>query len=54
VIPASVTEIGNEAFAGCKRLKSVVLPDGVKLGRNAFKGSPCEKAVRAGRRRPRT
>ena len=51
VIPDSVTKIGKDAFAGCKRLKSEVLPNGVKLGRNAFNGCPCEKVVRAGRRR---
>jgi TolA-binding protein len=38
-IPSSVTEIGNNAFAGCTNLTSVTIPDSVtSIGMNAFGG----------------
>jgi hypothetical protein len=37
IIPASVTEIGNRAFCGCRRLTSIVIPDSVTgIGVGAF------------------
>ena len=30
-IPASITNIGEKAFAGCANLKEVILPDGLKI-----------------------
>lgn len=38
-IPYTVKEIEEEAFLGCKALQSVVLPTGVKLGKNVFEPS---------------
>ena len=39
VIPASVTEIGEYAFSGCRSLSSIVIPEGVtEIGSGAFKG----------------
>ncbi len=39
IIPASVTIIGNEAFADCPGLEKVTIPDSVKIiGSNAFSG----------------
>ena len=41
-IPEDVTEIGDGAFEGCKKLTSVTIPAGVtEIGYNAFKG--CKK-----------
>lgn len=37
-IPASVKEIGNYAFANNKKLKTVIMPRGVKLGTGVFDG----------------
>ena len=38
VIPEGVTEIGSDAFEGCKKLKQVTIPEGVtKIGYQAFK-----------------
>jgi len=38
-IPASVTSIGNYAFAGCTGLSSIVIPEGVtRIGKGAFHG----------------
>ena len=40
--PEGVTEIGERAFDGCEKLKSVVIPEGLtKIGAGAF--SDCEK-----------
>jgi len=39
-IPPGVTRIGDWAFSGCHGLKSVTLPKGVKIGRDAFRGCP--------------
>ncbi len=36
----SVATIGDEAFAGCKKLSAITLPEGVTLGQNLFSG--CE------------
>ncbi|MCR5324622.1 MAG: leucine-rich repeat protein [Lachnospiraceae bacterium] len=37
VLPDSLEEIGDQAFAGCVNLKSIVIPEGVtKIGRRAF------------------
>ena len=41
VIPDSVTEIGHRAFAGCKDLVSIHIPEGVKIMDAAFAGCPC-------------
>ncbi len=39
IVPAMITEIGEEAFASC-RIEKVILPNGVhEIGRNAFAGS---------------
>ena len=39
VVESSITEIGTDAFMGCGRLFSVVLPDGIeKIGHYAFYG----------------
>ena len=44
VIPKEVTTIIDLAFEGCKNLKSVTIPDGVKyIGWEAFKNSGLEK-----------
>ena len=41
VIPDSVTEIGDNAFSGCKSLKEITIPDSViDIGERAFEG--CE------------
>ena len=53
VIHGSVKSIEFMTFHGCKKLTSVEIRDGVKLGRKVFNGCPCEKAVRAMRRRHR-
>lgn len=37
-IPASVKEIGNYAFANNKKLKTIKMPSGVKLGTGVFDG----------------
>ena len=42
VIPDSVTEIGYRAFAGCKDLVHIDIPDSVKIVHDAFYGCPCE------------
>lgn len=39
VIPPTINEIGDEAFKGCTRLKTVTVPGGATLGKGAFKGS---------------
>jgi len=39
-IPDSVTSIGDDAFAYCLRLRTVVLPKGVRLGQQAFEECP--------------
>ena len=45
-IPSSVTEIGWEAFKGCRGLKEVTIPSSVtEIGREAFKGCTRLKAV---------
>ena len=37
VIPEGVTEIGDEAFWGCKSLKNITIPEGVtEIGERAF------------------
>ena len=41
VIPEGVTEIGYDAFAGCKELVHIDIPDSVKIMRGAFDGCPC-------------
>jgi len=41
VIPDSIKKIGNNAFYGCKTLKSVSFPDGIDIGYDAF--AECEK-----------
>ena len=38
VIPAGVTEIGNNAFEGCESLESVNIPEGVTIGEDVFDG----------------
>lgn len=40
VLPAGVTEIGDEAFSGDMSIVSVVIPSGVTISDNAFSG--CE------------
>ena len=41
VIPSSVTEIGDYAFANCRYLTEVIVPDSVtSIGEHAFAGSP--------------
>ena len=45
-IPSSVTEIGREAFKGCRGLTGVTIPSSVtEIGREAFKGCSRLKAV---------
>lgn len=40
VIGEGVISIGNEAFAGCKKLKRIFIPDSIKLiATSAFSGS---------------
>ncbi|MBR6466443.1 MAG: leucine-rich repeat protein [Bacteroidales bacterium] len=41
VIPEGVTEIGYDAFAGCKELESINVPEDVKIWHGAFDGCPC-------------
>jgi hypothetical protein len=37
VLPSAITEIGDNAFFGCRHLRSVVIPDGVtEIGAGAF------------------
>ena len=37
IIPSGVTEIGSEAFKGCRSLTEIVIPSSVtKIGENAF------------------
>lgn len=40
VIPGGVTEIRWGAFSGCSSLTSVVIPEGVTIGEEAFEGCP--------------
>lgn len=42
VIPEGVSEIGCRAFAGCKDLVHIDIPDSVKIMHGAFDGCPCE------------
>lgn len=42
VIPEGVSEIECRAFAGCKDLVHIVIPDSVKIMHGAFDGCPCE------------
>lgn len=46
VIPDTVTEIGNLAFAKCENLAEVTLSEGLKtIGRNAFGGCTALKEI---------
>ncbi len=38
----NLTEIGKHTFKGCTSLTSINLHDSVKIGKNAFKGTPLE------------
>lgn len=42
VIPEGVSEIGIRAFAGCKDLVHIDIPESVKIMHDAFAGCPCE------------
>jgi hypothetical protein len=41
-LPDSVTEIGECAFKGCTALKDVTMPKDIIIGKDAFRGTPCE------------
>lgn len=46
VIPKSVTKIGKDAFAGCKKLKTISFHNKVKsIGANVLKGSAAKSAT---------
>ncbi len=46
IIPDSVTNIGDGAFAVCRNLTSVTLPEGlIKIGRTAFSGCTSLKSI---------
>lgn len=36
IIPDNATEIESQAFAGCKSLQSVVIPESAEMGINVF------------------
>ncbi len=46
VVPSSVRQIGDVAFAGCERLRSVTLPDGATLGAAVFAGCTRLQSIR--------
>ena len=46
-IPESVELIGDSAFAGCKALQTINIPDGCKVEKHAFLG--CKKLTQDGR-----
>lgn len=47
VIPAKVTTIGNSAFSGCKKLKTITVTAGKlkTINKNAFKGIKKNAAI---------
>ena len=46
-VPEGVTDIGEHAFSGCRRLTSVALPDSLKsIGEDAFSGCGSLKELR--------
>lgn len=38
VLPSSVKTIGDRAFSNCKKLKSISMPSGIKIGTHVFDG----------------
>ena len=58
VIPANVTKIGNKAFYGCKKLKSIIIKSkrlrNKSVGTQAFKGIYIRPVIKVPKKQKKT